>query len=124
MGRRSKKKAPVARPKALVLPAGKISGGAGSPALKKANRQSTPTGVPLGNHDWILALLLLVATILAYQPVWHAGFIWDDDAHITKPELRSLSGLARIWMQLGATQQYYPLVHSIFWVEHRLWGDS
>ena len=23
----------------------------------------------------------------------------------------------------GATQQYYPLLHSAFWVEHRLWGD-
>jgi protein O-mannosyl-transferase len=63
-------------------------------------------------------------TILAYQPAWHAGFIWDDDAHITAPELRSLHGLARIWTELGATQQYYPLVHSIFWVEHKLWGDA
>src|SRR5208283_1170947 len=26
-----------------------------------------------------LAALLALATILAYQPVWHAGFIWDDD---------------------------------------------
>jgi protein O-mannosyl-transferase len=25
---------------------------------------------------------------------------------------------------LGATQQYYPLLHSAFWVEHRLWGGS
>jgi tetratricopeptide (TPR) repeat protein len=24
----------------------------------------------------------------------------------------------------GATQQYYPLLHSAFWVEHKLWGDS
>jgi tetratricopeptide (TPR) repeat protein len=76
------------------------------------------------NRSWFLGLLLVAAIIFVYQPVWHAGFIWDDDAHVTKPELRSLNGLARIWMQLGATQQYYPLVHSVFWVEHRLWGDS
>jgi tetratricopeptide (TPR) repeat protein len=25
---------------------------------------------------------------------------------------------------MGATQQYYPLLHTAFWVEHRLWGDS
>ena len=32
--------------------------------------------------------------------------------------------MARIWIEPGATQQYYPLVYSIFWVEHRLWGDT
>jgi protein O-mannosyl-transferase len=37
---------------------------------------------------------------------------------------QSLSGLWRIWFDLGATQQYYPLLHSLFWVEHRLWGDA
>jgi len=25
---------------------------------------------------------------------------------------------------LGATQQYYPLRHSVFWAEHKLWGDA
>jgi hypothetical protein len=72
----------------------------------------------------LIALLLLVATFAVYQPVWHAGFIWDDDRHITQPALRSLDGLARIWFQLGATQQYYPLVHSFFWMEYKLWGDT
>ena len=77
-----------------------------------------------GSRDWIFALLLLAATLLAYQPVWHAAPVWDDDAHITKPELRSLHGLARIWAEPGATQQYYPLVHSVFWAAHRLWGED
>ncbi|HEY8995728.1 MAG TPA: tetratricopeptide repeat protein [Lacunisphaera sp.] len=66
---------------------------------------------------------LFVLVVLAYQPVFHAGFIWDDDAHVTAPALRSWSGLARIWTEPGATQQYYPLLHSLFWLEHRLWGD-
>ena len=26
--------------------------------------------------------------------------------------------------ELGATQQYYPVLHSAFWLEHRLWGDA
>ena len=77
----------------------------------------------LWERDWLRGLLLVAAVLFAYQPVWHAGFIWDDDAHVTRPELRSLAGLARIWIHLGATHQYYPLVHSFFWVEHRLWGD-
>jgi len=49
--------------------------------------------------------------------------LWDDQAHITRPELRSWHGLWRIWFDLGATQQYYPVAHSAFWVQHRLWGD-
>jgi tetratricopeptide (TPR) repeat protein len=32
--------------------------------------------------------------------------------------------LGRIWFQIGATQQYYPVLHSAFWLEHRLWGDA
>jgi len=75
-------------------------------------------------RDWLKGLLLVAAVIFAYQPAWHGGFVWDDESHVTRPELRTLGGLARIWMQLGATEQYYPLVHSVFWVEHRLWGDS
>ncbi|MGP8020105.1 MAG: hypothetical protein ACLPRE_03820, partial [Limisphaerales bacterium] len=77
----------------------------------------------LWERGWLKGFLLVAAVLFAYQPAWHAGFIWDDDAHVTRPELRSLDGLARIWTQLGATQQYYPLVHSVFWMEHRLWGD-
>lgn len=68
--------------------------------------------------------LLVVATCIAYTPALHGGFLWDDAAHVTRPELRSVDGLRRIWFDLGATQQYYPLVHSAFWVEHRLWGDA
>jgi hypothetical protein len=38
--------------------------------------------------------------------------------------LRSWHGLVEVWTQVGATQQYYPLVHSVFWIEQKLWGDS
>jgi protein O-mannosyl-transferase len=74
-------------------------------------------------RDWALALLLVIVTMFAYLPAWNGTPIWDDEAHLTKPGLRSLEGLAKIWTQPGATQQYYPLVHTLFWVEHRLWGD-
>ena len=77
----------------------------------------------LGSRDWIFAAVLLVAVLAAYQPAWNGGFLWDDAAHVTRPELRSWHGLARIWAELGATQQYYPVTHTAFWMEHRLWGD-
>src|ERR1700678_2429086 len=74
--------------------------------------------------DALTALLLLGSVLAAYLPVWRAGFVWDDDGHVTRADLRPLHGLWRIWFEPGATQQYYPLLHSAFWVEHRLWGDS
>jgi hypothetical protein len=71
-----------------------------------------------------LAAALLVAMVLAtYAPLWQAGFIWDDDFYVTKNAvLRSVDGLRRTWFELGAVPQYYPLVHSTYWVEYRLWG--
>jgi tetratricopeptide (TPR) repeat protein len=73
-----------------------------------------------------LAIFLLFVALapLAYAPAWHGGFLWDDDGHVTKEELRSADGLRRIWLEPGATQQYYPLTHTAFWVMHRLWGDD
>jgi len=71
-----------------------------------------------------LFFFILGATFIAYHPALHGGPLWDDFGHITVPELRSFGGLWRIWSELGATQQYYPLLHSAFWLEHRLWGDS
>jgi protein O-mannosyl-transferase len=78
----------------------------------------------LRNRDLMWGLLLLAATLLAYQPCWTGQPVWDDDINLTRPELRSSSGLVRIWTQLGATQQYYPLAYSVFWLEHHLWGTS
>jgi tetratricopeptide (TPR) repeat protein len=70
-----------------------------------------------------LLIVLIVATALAYRPAWHGGLLWDDDGHITKAELQSFEGVGRIWTDVGATQQYYPVTHSAFWLQHRLWED-
>jgi tetratricopeptide (TPR) repeat protein len=69
-------------------------------------------------------LLLVVVTSLVYRPAWHGGMVWDDEGHITPAALRHGAGVRSIWFDLGATQQYYPLTHSVFWVGHRLWGDD
>ena len=69
-------------------------------------------------------LILLAATLVAYYPAWHGGVLWDDNAHLTRPELQSTAGLWRIWFDIGATQQYYPVTHSAFWVQNYLWGDA
>jgi tetratricopeptide (TPR) repeat protein len=72
----------------------------------------------------LTVLLIVCCTFLAYLPALDGGLLWDDAAHVTRPDLRSLHGLWRIWSDLGATQQYYPLLHSAFWMEYKLWGDA
>ena len=52
--------------------------------------------------------VLLIATLVAYYPAWHGGVLWDDNAHLTRPDLQSTGGLWRIWFDIGATQQYIP----------------
>jgi tetratricopeptide (TPR) repeat protein len=69
-------------------------------------------------------LLLLVAVLVAYWPAMHGTIVWDDEQHITKTALRSLDGLWRIWFDAHSTQQYYPLLHSAFWLEAQLFGDD
>ncbi len=70
---------------------------------------------------WGAALVLL--TLVAYVPVRTAGFIWDDDQYVTENKtLRDSAGLGRIWFNRHANPQYYPLVHTSFWLEHQLWG--
>lgn len=73
---------------------------------------------------WFAPLIVFAAVLACYWPALSGALLWDDPAHVTRPDLRSLHGLFRIWFELGATQQYYPVLHSAFWLEHHLWGDA
>jgi tetratricopeptide (TPR) repeat protein len=75
-------------------------------------------------QNWLFALALIVIVFLVYEPAWKGKPIWDDETHITRPELRSFSGLARIWTDPSAAPQYYPVLHTLFWVEYKLWDGS
>ena len=67
--------------------------------------------------------LIILLVFLAYLPALHGGFIWDDDVYVTNnPTLHDLGGLQRIWFEVGAVPQYYPMVHTTFWLEYHLWG--
>jgi tetratricopeptide (TPR) repeat protein len=69
------------------------------------------------------AVLLIVTVIIAYIPAMRGGFIWDDDDYVTQnPTLTTLFGLGRIWFEPTSVPQYYPLVHTTFWIERHLWG--
>ncbi len=86
---------------------------------------TAPAAVPAPDRTagWYFAGLLLLM-LLAYWPALSGGLLWDDNGHVTRRDLQSLAGLGRIWFEIGATQQYYPVLHSAFWLEHRWWGDS
>ncbi|MFZ5563675.1 MAG: tetratricopeptide repeat protein [Thermodesulfobacteriota bacterium] len=78
----------------------------------------TPT-----THKRFLALLLLAMVAVVYLPSTRNSFVWDDDYYIThNMTLSGVSGLRRIWLEPGATPQYYPLVFTSFWLEYHLFG--
>ena len=70
------------------------------------------------------AALVFLTTFLVYAPALRGGFIWDDDHHVPQGATQSWHGLWRIWFEVGATQQYYPMLHGAFWLEHRFWGEA
>src|SRR5262245_50236806 len=88
-----------------------------------ADRSRPDSRAPRDGWSMSLRAAALAALVVAaYWPIFHAGFIWDDDSYVTaNATLRSLDGLRRIWFQIGAVPQYYPLVFSTFWVEYHLW---
>jgi protein O-mannosyl-transferase len=73
------------------------------------------------SREWLWASLLVAITILAYAPAWNAGFIWDDDDHLTQNRcIVGPLGLKHIWTSNQAV--YYPLVLTSFWVLHKFAG--
>jgi len=97
---------------------------------RQPKTRSTPSGDAPGSFlglaaaDWIALAFIAVALVVVYHPAMNGGLLWDDEAHVTPAELRSWHGLYRIWTDPEAAQQYYPLLHSMFWVEYRLWGGQ
>jgi len=74
---------------------------------------------------WLPPIAIVALAVVAHGRAVSAGFIWDDDAYVTENRtLDSLDGLRRIWLEPKATPQYYPLVHTSYWLEHRLWGPA
>lgn len=85
--------------------------------------------VPEANRGmavWQRAVLLAAAVAVAYYPVVHAGFVWDDGAALhDNAFLRSLRGLWLIWTTNGRIpneSHYWPVLYTVYWTEFQLWG--
>ena len=77
--------------------------------------------VSFWRRDWFLALLLIAFVFIAYAQVFRAGFIWDDESHLTRnPCVIGPLGIKEIWTTAQAV--YYPLVLTTFWTLHKFIG--
>jgi Flp pilus assembly protein TadD len=74
-------------------------------------------------RPWVAGALLVAIVLVAYAPAFRAGFIWDDDRHVTSnAALGSAQGLGALWTTLNTTPQFYPMAHTFLWMQHALWG--
>ncbi|HUB65898.1 MAG TPA: tetratricopeptide repeat protein [Candidatus Methylacidiphilales bacterium] len=84
---------------------------------KDAAVRSLPRGI---NRNWLWGAILVLAVVLAYVPVWQAGFVWDDSVYVVNnPCVIGPLGLKEIWTisQMGGC----PLTLTAFWLEHKWW---
>jgi tetratricopeptide (TPR) repeat protein len=77
----------------------------------------------LRQRDWLWGFVLIGLVCLAYARVFNAGFIWDDESHLTRnPCIVGPLGLKEVWTSARAV--YYPLVLTTFWTVHKFAGLS
>jgi tetratricopeptide (TPR) repeat protein len=85
----------------------------GPPDLQRSSRQ----------REWLWAFLLIALVFVSYARVFNAGFIWDDESHLTRnPCIVGPLGLKEVWTSARAV--YYPLVLTTFWTVHKFAGLS
>src|SRR3989454_2625221 len=94
-----------------------MSGNATPSGTSKQNQLRSP----FWQRNWLWGLFLIALILMAYARVFNAGFIWDDESHLTRnPCIVGPLGLKEIWTSTRAV--YYPLVLTTFWSLHKLVG--
>lgn len=92
------------------------------PRERRPQTSRLPNLLRFDRSVWLPGLMIVALTLLAYFPVLSAGFIWDDpDYVVNNHTLRTLSGVWEIWTHPPSLPQWYPMVHTTFWVEYQLW---
>jgi tetratricopeptide (TPR) repeat protein len=76
---------------------------------------------PIWRRTWFAAAVMVGCIIVAFSPALRAGFIWDDNDHLTEnPCIVGPDGLKDVWTTARAV--YYPLVLTTYWALHKLAG--
>ena len=90
-------------------------------------RQSKPASVHAATEEsrrmplWLGAAIIVAAAFWVYSPVFHGGWLWDDDWYVTaQPLLRDRAGLWTFWFRPGSWIEYYPLEETLLWIEWHL----
>src|SRR5919197_6131229 len=92
-------------------------------ATRAAFSESRAVERPLWRRAGFLSLLLIALVLISYARVFEAGFIWDDESHLTQnPCVVGPLGLKEVWTTARAV--YYPLVLTTFWALHKVVGLS
>src|SRR3954471_24529257 len=107
------------------------------PAEQPMTSEPTPPPAPASTRrdDWLWAGLILLLTLIVYQPAVRGTFLWDDNRYAmfgaNAPLVREPGGLAKIWFHPSTanaagteqftTVQYYPLTFTAFWLQYQVW---
>ena len=121
MGRRSKKKNRGIATARAGLAQGVAEARAPDPSPKAHSAPVRERSVE--KRTWLAGGALVALVFLVYQPVWKAGYLWDDDLVLTaNPVIVGPFGLKEIWTTGAA--DICPFTLSTFWLEHKLWGTA
>ncbi len=74
-----------------------------------------------------LGLGLCVLIAISFYPATLGGFVWDDAAFTVVAPVQDWNGLWRIWFNPSTLEHeghYWPILYTLFWLEHKLWGFS
>ncbi|MGR3984425.1 MAG: tetratricopeptide repeat protein [Gammaproteobacteria bacterium] len=92
---------------------------------KPAGPAAARAAPPLSRREVLAAGALCLLAAACFFPVTSAGFIWDDTSFTDVWPVQTWHGLRTIWFDpniLKYEGHYWPLLYTLFWVEHKLWG--
>ena len=76
-------------------------------------------------HWWLAVLTVLAVAVVVYWPTLSNDLVnWDDFDYLTKNDyVAERGGLSRIWDRHEKHEQFYPMVFTSLWLEHKftLW---
>ncbi|KJJ84297.1 Tetratricopeptide TPR_2 repeat protein [Candidatus Omnitrophus magneticus] len=71
---------------------------------------------------WLQIFVIAIACFIVYAKSLNNGFIWDDDQYVHKNHWISESEGPKVFWLTREMPQYYPMVFTTFWLEHKAWG--